>query len=47
MHNGLMALMLVCSDVKPGNAMLERRADRLHLLLTDFSFSTIKGPAKR
>lgn len=35
------------SDVKSANALLDRRQDRLHLILSDFSFAFVKGKAKR
>lgn len=35
------------NDVKPSNALLDPRSDRLHLVLSDFSFATIRNSAKR
>lgn len=35
------------NDVKPSNALLDQRSDRLHLVLSDFSFATVRSIAKQ
>lgn len=35
------------NDVKPSNALLEQREDRLHVVLADFSFAEVRNAAKR